>query len=617
MKLEEKLKLLPEQSGVYLHKNGNDSILYIGKAKSLKNRVRSYFHKTHSDPRIAELVSQIRNTDWIVTNTEVEALILEDHLIKTHKPKFNVRLRDDKTYPYIKLSVQELFPRLILTREIDTDGALYFGPYVNVFAARSTLKIIRKYFPLRQKNLPLNGVKIYRPCLNFQLKRCFAPCAGKITPEKYQEIVKNIQSLLKGNFDELIAKLQKEMEEKSIQLEFEEAGMIRDQINAVRNTLKKQQVVSKGKVNRDVFSIVRYAGLAGVQVMFIRNGSLLSGDFFFFQKGESFSDEELLRSVISKLYLSNNLFIPDEIVFSVETEAMEMLEEYFQEKRQKRVKTFVGLRGEKKSQLEIAQKNGEQNLALKKAGHLQTKSILEEVQQNLRLQHIPYRVECFDISNLSGTDTVASMVVWENHKPKKSDYKRYKIKTVEGSNDFASMEEVLTRRYKRALTGELPLPNLIIIDGGKGQLQISVNVLQKLEIDFNQFDLVGLAKGRSEKRAGVIKKTDDYEYIVKPNQKNEIRLKKNSNTLHFLQNIRDEAHRFAITYHRTVRKKRLFQSQLDQIPGIGSKKKKILLSSLKSIEGIASSSKENLSKLKGITKQDADAIVYFFKTQEE
>ena len=612
MNLEEKLKLLPDESGAYMHKGKNGEILYVGKAKNLKNRIRSYFQNTgQTDPRLVELILKIKDVDWIVTNTEAEALILEDHLIKTHKPKYNVRLRDDKTYPCLKLSVHELFPRLTLTREIKNDGSLYFGPYVNVFAVRFTLKIIRKYFPLRQKNLPLDGTKTYRPCLNYQLNRCYAPCAGKISSEEYAKLVDKIQDLLKGNYRELITKLKSEMSEKSKNLEFEEAARIRDRIEAVETTLQKQRVVSAKKVDRDVFAIVRQDSLAGIQVLFIRNGNLLSGDFFFIKNGGDYDDRELLRSTLSRLYVSGGAFIPNELVLPIEYEDSSMLEEYLSSRRNRKIKLSIGTRGEKKSQVEMAGKNGKENLKIKTEATRTVEEVLSEVATVLRLKELPFRVECFDISNTSGVDSVASMAVWENNQASKKDYKRYKIKSVEGPNDFASMEEVLQRRYKRALSGEMPLPNLIVIDGGKGQLSSAIKIFEDLRIDLDKVDLIGLAKGRSQRRAKV-QKMEDYEYVVKPNQKNEILLKKNSTTLFFLQNIRDEAHRFAITYHRKLRGKKIVSSKLDRIAGIGPKKKKILLKNLGGLPKIEQAGLEELQNIQGISQKDAQNIFEFF-----
>ncbi|MCG8702191.1 MAG: excinuclease ABC subunit UvrC, partial [Bacteroidales bacterium] len=350
MNIEEKLKSLPGQPGIYRFYSRKGKIIYIGKAKNLKNRVRSYFLESNRwEWRIRFLRPQIDDVDWIVTHTEAEALILEDRLIKTHHPRYNVQLKDDKSYPYFKLSVQELFPRLTLVREIKKDGSLYFGPYVSAGKARAASRIIKKHFPLRQSSMNLDGNKKYRPCLNYQMKRCFAPCAGKISPEDYDRIVQHVLQLLKGNYDELIATLKEEMRIKSEALEFEDAGRIRDQIDAVKSTLQKQQVVSKQKVDRDVFALVRSGGFAGIQVLFVRNGILLSDDFVFISQAEMYDDQEIMRSMLSKFYVSGGKEIPKEIILSVNYGDATMLEEYCSSTRKSNVKVIFPRKGEKKA----------------------------------------------------------------------------------------------------------------------------------------------------------------------------------------------------------------------------------------------------------------------------
>ncbi len=615
MNIEEKLKSLPGQPGIYRFYSRKGKIIYIGKAKNLKNRVRSYFLESNRwEWRIRFLRPQIDDVDWIVTHTEAEALILEDRLIKTHHPRYNVQLKDDKSYPYFKLSVQELFPRLTLVREIKKDGSLYFGPYVSAGKARAASRIIKKHFPLRQSSMNLDGNKKYRPCLNYQMKRCFAPCAGKISPEDYDRIVQHVLQLLKGNYDELIATLKEEMRIKSEALEFEDAGRIRDQIDAVKSTLQKQQVVSKQKVDRDVFALVRSGGFAGIQVLFVRNGILLSDDFVFISQAEMYDDQEIMRSMLSKFYVSGGKEIPKEIILSVNYGDATMLEEYCSSTRKSNVKVIFPRKGEKKALVEMALKNGRQNLELEMKASEADKIILDEVQQKLKLKNRPHRVECFDISNIAGTNTAASMVVWEGNKAQKSQYRKYKIKTVEGANDYAAMEEVLTRRYRKKEDAIMELPDLILIDGGKGQLSIAERILNEQGVDLESVDLIGLAKGRSEKRGQVDKGEDDYEYVVKPKRKNEINLKQNSSTLHFLQNIRDEAHRFAISYYRSLHGKKTTKSELQDIPGIGPGKRKILLKAFSSLKNIRAADVEALKSVKGISTRDAEAIFQFFRS---
>ena len=611
--ITDKLAELPGLPGIYRFYSDKGSMIYVGKAKSLKHRVKSYFLESNRlDWRIRYLVPQIADLDWMVTHTEAEALILEDQLIKTHRPRYNVQLKDDKSYPYFKLSIQELYPRLTLVRELKKDGSLYFGPYVSAGKARETSRIIKKHFQLRQRPLKLDGTKKHRPCLNYQMKRCFAPCAGLISPEAYGEIVEKVLHLLRGNYDQLLAVLRSEMENKAEKLEFEEAARIRDQIDSVKSTLQKQQVVSKHKTDRDVFALVRSGGFAGVQVLFVRNGILLSDDFVFFEQAEIYEDLEIIRSMLSSFYVSGGKEIPREILLPFHYEDATMLEAYCSSRRNSVVKVLSPQRGEKKALIQMAEKNGEENLKLTMKARESDRLVLEEVQQKLKLHKLPNRVECFDISNISGTHSVGSMVVWEANKPQKSAYRKYRIKTVTGANDYAAMEEVLTRRYRNAAEDPDSLPDLIIIDGGKGQLAIAMRILGELGLDLEKVDVIGLAKGRSERKRGTDTVDMDYEYVVKPQRKNEIHLKRNSSTLFFLQNIRDEAHRFAISYFRKLHGKRSISSELDLIPGIGPKKKKRLLTAFSSIKKIKEASEDELLAVEGISQQDAAAVRQHF-----
>ncbi|MBU2512058.1 excinuclease ABC subunit UvrC [bacterium] len=617
MTIEEKLENLPDQPGIYRFFSKSGKIIYIGKAKNLKNRIRSYFLESNRlEYRIRFLVPQIEDVEWIVTHSEAEALILEDQLIKTHRPKFNIRLKDDKSYPYFKLSVNELYPRLTLVRELKKDGALYFGPYVAAGKARETSRVIKRYFPLRQSSMPLDGKKTYRPCLNYQMKQCLAPCAGLISPEEYGKIVQHVIQLLKGNYQELISSLKTDMEAKSVNLQFEEAADIRDQIQAVTSTLQKQQVVSQLRIDRDIFAIVRSGGFAGVQVLFVRNGMLLSDDFVFIQQAELYDDAEILRSVLSRFYVSGGKVIPREIILPFEYDDATMLEAYCSNRRNSNVKVLFPKKGEKKVLLEMAEKNGEHNIAVEMRSLQADELVLQEVKHYLKLQNLPNRVECFDISNISGVNMVASMVVWEGNHSKKADYRKFRIKTVEGINDYAAMEEVLQRHYKRVQENNLPLPDLILVDGGKGQLAIAERILTEQGVDLTLVDLIGLAKGRSEKKVGMEKEEEDYEYVVKPRLKNIIRLKKNSSTLFFLQRIRDEAHRFAISYYRKLHGKKTIESELELIPGIGPKKRKILLQKFNSLKNIRNAKLNILESITGISGKDAAVIHQFFNSEK-
>ncbi len=613
MKLDEKLKLLPEQPGIYRFISKDGKIIYIGKAKKLKHRVRSYFTESQqSDYRVINLVPNIADVEWIVTHTEAEALILEDKLIKTHKPKFNIQLKDDKSYPYFKLSVSELYPRLTLVREIDKDGSLYFGPYVSATQARMTWRVIRKYFPLRQSKMVLDGSKTYRPCLNYQLKKCLAPCAGLVAVEKYDRLVQSVIHLLKGNYEELINNLKTEMGQQAEKMNYEEAAVLRDQIHVVRQTLLKQRIVSKQKIDRDVFAVVRSGGFAGVQVLFVRNGILLSDDFFLYKKAERYDDQEIVRSILSRLYLAGDRFVPKEILLPFTYDHATMFEAFCEQQKDTRTHIRIPQRGEKKVLIDMALKNGEQSLAVRLKTIRADEKILAEVKHSLKLKNLPRKVECFDISNISGTNNVASMAVWEDNRSSRANYRKYKIKTVIGANDYAAMTEVLSRRYRKMREQKLPEPDLILIDGGKGQLSSAVKVLKEEGVDLNRIDLIGIAKGRTEKKAGADKGESDFEYVVKPGRKNIIPLRKNSSTLFFLQNIRDEAHRFAISFHRNVRGKKGLTSQLEAIHGIGDVKRKKLLKAFKNITTIKKASLEELEQAKGLSKKDALSIHRFF-----
>ncbi len=614
--IEEKLRLIPDAPGIYKFLSSKKQIIYIGKAKSLKKRVRGYFvDSNQADHRIINLVPHITDIEWIIVRTEAEALILEDQLIKTHHPKYNIQLKDDKSYPYFKLSLGEKFPRLTLVREIKKDGSVYFGPYVAVSQARVVKKVIARYFPLRQSKFHIDGSKVHKPCLNFHLKRCLAPCAGKVTRAEYGKVVKQVRQLLLGSYDELRKSLKSEMKLLSESMEFEEAAKLRDRINALTGTFQKQRIVSKHKIDRDVLALVRSGGFANVQVLFIRGGVLFSDDSFFFQRADQFNDQELIRSTLSKLYVSGAKPLPKEILLSLEYDGASMLEDYLSSHRNEVVKIIVPRRGEKKDLINIAQKNGKQSLAVHMNTIRSDEMVLKEVKQKLHLRNLPISVECFDISHISGTNNVASMVVWQNNRSLKKNYRKYKIRTLDGANDYAAMEEVLDRRYKRMIKEEQDLPDLIIIDGGKGQLASAIKVFEHLGVDINQVDVIGLAKGRTEKRAGVEKGAEDYEYVVKPKRKNEINLRKNSSTLHFLQNIRDEAHRFAIGYHRKIRAKNSIKSILEYIPGIGAQKRKILLKHFGSVKNIRSSTVEELEAVDGISSQNAQDIINHFHSR--
>lgn len=610
----QKLQHLPEGPGVYQYRNAKGDLLYIGKAKVLRNRIRSYFQKSAAhNLRIQIMVSLIHDVTWIVTDTEAEALLLEEQLIKLHKPRYNVALKDDKSYPYLKLSVQELYPRLTLVREKHDRHAEYFGPYPSAQDARHMLRVALRYFPLRTSKMELDGSKVYRPCLNFQLKRCLAPCRGTVPSEEYRQLVREVRLFLKGRDQELLQDLERRMQLSAEQLAFEQAAQLRDQIQSLQRIFTRQTVMSPDGEDRDVFNLYREAGAAGVQVLFIRNGRLLGSDFFFFDSSEQASDTNLLGQALNRLYTSEMTGIPRQVLLPFDYPEQEEFGQALSAQAGYKVQLLVPKRGHKKELVSLAYQNARANLEEQRQRVVKDSEILRQVQQTLHLRRLPDRVECFDISHLSGEMTVASMVCWKENKPAKEAYRKYKLRTIEGPDDFASMEEVLTRRYQRAVSGHQPLPDLIIIDGGKGQLNAALSVLEKLGIDWHQQDIIGLAKGRSERRRGVARSNEeDYEYVVKPNQKNEIRLQRHSTVLYFLQNIRDEAHRFAIEYQRKLKRQDNLKSLLDEIPGVGSRRKRALLKHFGSLKRIQSATEEELQQVSGISPILAVEIVRFF-----
>ena len=607
--VQEKLSNIPNQPGVYLFKDINKSILYVGKSKSLRNRVRSYFQSSSKhNIRIKILVSLIHDFSLIVTDTEVEALILEDQLIKRHHPRYNVALKDGKSYPYCKLTVGEMYPRLILVREKIDNNSEYFGPFTSVKNARQVLKTVMTFFPLRSSKMILNGKKTYRPCLNFQMKRCLAPCKGDVSKEEYWEIVRQVRLFLKGRDKELLQELEKRMNHSSKKLEFEKAALFRDQIEAVSKIFQKQMVLDvKGK-DQDVFNLFRESENTGVQVLFIRAGRLLGSDFFFFENSHFASDNNLLGQVLHRIYMTDGSITPREILLPFEYSDKKLLEEELNKKLEYRIHVLCPKKGRKKELLKMALKNAKLNLKEQSKRVSENKNILENVKYKIRLKNLPNIVEAFDISHLSGTMTVASMVSWERNMPSKENYRKYKIKNSNGHDDFASMKEVLFRRYKRSIEEDIKLPDLILIDGGKGQVNIAAKVLEKLGI-LRNIDLIGLAKGRSEKKIGRrVGRFVDYEYVVKPNQKNKILLRRNSEVLYFLQNIRDESHRFAIEFQRKLKIKYTLNSQIDKIPGIGPKRRRILLKHFGSLSGLKRASTEEISQVPGVPQKLAKTI---------
>tara|TARA_B100001105_G_scaffold241203_1_gene220385 strand:- start:60 stop:1952 length:1893 start_codon:yes stop_codon:yes gene_type:complete len=605
----EKLSHLPDLPGVYLFKDDQESVLYIGKSKSIRNRVRSYFHgSAKHNLRIKLMVSRIHDFSLIVTDTEAEALILEEQLIKRHHPRYNVALKDGKSYPYCKLTVGEMYPRLVLVREKIDSISEYYGPYTSVKDARQVLKAVMTYFPLRTSKMLLDGKKTYRPCLNFQMKRCLAPCQGDVSVEDYEKIVRQVRLFLKGRDQELLQELEKRMKQSSKKLEFEKSAQYRDQIQAMRRIFARQMVLDVQGKDQDVFNLYRESDSTGVQVLFIRNGRLLGTDFFFFEDSSEATNDNLLGQVLHRIYMPEGSIVPREILLPFEYSDRKLLEDALNQKSVRRIYVVCPQKGRKKELVSMAFSNAKVNLSEQRSRFAKNTNILKHVKHEIKLNRLPEVVEAFDISHLSGTMTVASMVCWKKNSPSNEDYRKYKINNISGPNDFASMKEVLTRRYSRTLAEGKNLPDLILIDGGKGQINIAAKVLTELGI-LQKVDLIGLAKGRSERKRGRSRgKNVDYEYVVKPNQKNEIRMHRNSDVLFFLQNIRDESHRFAIEFQRKLKRKNTLHSQIDNITGIGPKRRRLLLKHFGSLTGLRHAALEEILQVPGIPEKLAKEI---------
>lgn len=579
--LQSKLDHLPEQPGVYLMKSARGEIVYIGKARVLADRVRSYFLKgSDHTPKTSVLVGQVADIETIVTRSELEALILESNLIKQHRPRFNVVLRDDKQYPYLRLPIKEDFPRLSIVRRVQKDGALYYGPYVPTGAMRETLKVIRKVFPLATCEIEING-RAERACLEFEIKRCMAPCIGNQTKEEYHLIVKQVRMFLEGRDTELLDGLRAEMEAAAEGEHFEEAARLRDRIVKIDRTLERQRVTQTSAIDQDVMGIARQGSAVDLQMLFVRGGLLIGRKDFFWPEGADTPDEELVRSAIEQFYNKDGL-PPKELLIPVSLEDKPVIEDWLSQKKGESVRLVMPERGAKHQLLLLA----EENAAAAVANHLRDQEIdrqaVEELRRLLRLPRAPRRIECFDISNTMGDQSVASMVVWEEGQAKKADYRKYRIKTVEGANDFASMQEVVARRYHESQ--ELPLPDLVMIDGGLGQLMAATEGLRA--IGRTDLAMIGLAKARGDKE----------ERIFLPGRKNPILLNPSSPATHLLQRIRDEAHRFAITYHRKLRGKALVASELDGIIGIGAIRRNRLLKTFGNLEKIAGATDDQLRR---------------------
>ena len=608
MHIKSKLKNLPASPGVYLMKDGKHKVIYVGKAKNLKNRVRSYFQKSTDDRLYTEyLVRRVADIDFVLTETEKEALILENNLIKQFKPRFNINLRDDKTFISIKLEVNKKFPYPKVVRQIEDDGAMYFGPYASSRAVRETLRYIHDTIPIRKcpDNVFKNRVK---PCLYYQIHKCLGPCCELVDEVTYKGLTDQVVLILKGKQEDLISILKQQMYEESRTMRYEKAAKIRDRIRAIEETVEKQRIHSMTFIDRDVFGYYMAGNEVYIEVMFIRSGNMENVASYHFSTNHS-TIEEVFRSFLNQFY-SQTRFIPSEVIIPVESADARLLEEWLTERKGKKVEVLHPQRGDKVRLVEMAQKNAENAYLVSRVHEEDFARTLHSLKETLKLKQVPERIECFDISNIFGKQAVGSMVTFERGKSNKSRYKRFKIKTVGQVDDYAMMHEVLTRRYKRAVE-EGDLPDLIMVDGGKGQLGVALKVFEELAI--GNVDLIALAKGRTESSVTGEK---IGEQVFLPHISEPIMLSPSAPELLFLDKMRDEAHRFAIAYHRKLRDKEYYRSPLDEIPGIGAARKKALMKCFGSIEGIRNATVKQLIEISKLPpKQANDIFNYFHKTE--
>ena len=609
--IEEELKKLPGKPGVYIMHGEKDEIIYVGKAVSLKNRVRQYFQSSRNKgAKIEQMVTHITRFEYIVTDSELEALVLECNLIKEHRPKYNTMLKDDKTYPFIKVTVNEPYPRVLFSRTMKKDKAKYFGPYTSSTAVKDVIELVRKIYMVRScnRNLPRDCGKD-RPCLYYHMKQCTAPCQGNVSEEAYKQNIGQVLHFLNGNFQETIDQLTEKMMADSEDMRFEDAAGYRDLINSIRRIGERQKITTYGEEDRDIIAVAMDESEdlreqdAVVQVFFMRGGRLIGRDHFFLRVARGDTKAQVLSSFLKQFY-AGTPFIPAEIMMQTEIEDGEIIEDWLTSRRKQRVHIRVPKKGTKEKLVELAKENAWMVLSKDreriKREEGRTIGAVKEIEDWLGLKDI-VRMEAYDISNISGFESVGSMVVYEKGKPKRSDYRKFKIKWVQGPNDYASMEEVLTRRFTHESKGEYDsfsiLPDLILMDGGRGQVNIARKVLGELGIDI---PVCGMVKDDNHRTRGV------YFNNV------EIPIDTSGEGFHLVTRIQDEAHRFAIEYHRSLRSKEQVHSVLDDIPGIGETRRKALMRRFRSVENIRDASVEELSQTESMNVQSAEAVYQFF-----
>ena len=608
--IQEELKKLPGKPGVYLMHDERDAIIYVGKAISLKNRVRQYFQSSRNKgAKIEQMVTHISRFEYIVTDSELEALVLECNLIKEHRPKYNTMLMDDKSYPFIKVTVNEPFPRVMLARQMKKDKAKYFGPYTSAGAVKDTIELIRKLYHIRSCNrsLPKDIVK-ERPCLNYHIHQCQAPCQGYISQEEYRKSIDEVVRFLNGHYDLVLKELEEKMMAASDSLEFEKAIEYRELLTSVQKVAQKQKITDTAGDDRDIIAMASEGEDAVVQVFFIRSGRLIGRDHFYLKSAENDTEGEILSSFIKQFY-AGTPYIPAELMLPEEIEDQDIIEEWLTARRERRVHLRIPKKGTKEKLVELAQKNAQ--MVLKndrerlKREEGRTIGAVKELEKILGLKGI-IRMEAYDISNTNGFDSVGSMVVYEHGKPKRNDYRKFKIKTVQGPDDYASMNEVLTRRFGHGLreqqeeseTGGFQIfPDLIMMDGGRGQVNIALEVLEKLHL---HIPVCGMVKDDNHRTRGL--------YF----NNTELLIDRNSECFRLITRIQDEAHRFAITFHRQLRSKGQVHSVLDDIPGVGPARRKDLMRCFENIDAIRNATVEGLKELPSMNEKSAQEVYKFF-----
>jgi excinuclease ABC subunit C len=609
--IRSQVETLPHKPGVYLMHDANGTVIYVGKAVDLHSRVRSYFQPSsweHGKER--SIASETVELEFIVTDSELEALILEANLIKQHRPRYNVRLKDDKRYPYIKITWADPFPKVFITRRMEQDGSRYFGPYTSSTAVHQTLDLLRRSFPYLTCNREITG-QDERPCLYYDIKLCLGPCIGAATQEEYRAMIRRLTRFLEGHSDEVLADLEKRMHDAAEALNFERAAALRDQIQSAQHIVERQKIVSSITADQDVVAFAREEGDACVQIFFVRGGKLLGREYFVLEGTQDEDEQEVMAAFLKQFY-DEAAYVPSEVLLPARIEEALIIEQWLRNKRGAKVSLRVPRRGQKRELVQMAAENATETLSALRAqwqadAHKHEQA-MAEIQEALGLQQPPTRIECYDISTTQGTEIVGSMVVFVHGVPRKSDYRRFTVRSVHGQDDYASMREVLERRFRRwrLATGETApggggkdvkgwakLPDLLIVDGGKGQLSVAVEVLQGYDL-LDKVPAVGLAKQREE--------------IFLPGRRKPVLLPQRSQGLFLVQRVRDEAHRFAITHHRQRRRRAGVASQLDSIPGVGPARRKALLKAFGSLDGIRAATVEQLAAVPGIPREVALTI---------